>query len=82
MVASYVGLNEKYFSTRFAKETGSTFGNYLTEIRMRKAKELLNKTDLKMYEISEQIGYNNVEHFTRMFKKLYEVSPTLYRNTK
>ena len=80
-VAGYVGLNEKYFSTRFTRETGSTFSNYLTEIRIRKAKELMDKTDLKMYEISQQVGYNNVEHFTRVFKKVCQISPSAYKKS-
>lgn len=78
-VAGYIGLNEKYFSSRFTKEEGTTFSNYLTEVRIRKARELMDKTDLKMYEISQQVGYNNVEHFTRVFKKVCRVSPGGYR---
>lgn len=80
-VAGYVGLNEKYFSSRFTKEVGSTFSNFLTEIRIRKAKELMDKTDLKMYEISQQVGYNNVEHFTRVFKKVCQISPSAYKKS-
>lgn len=78
-VADFVGLNEKYLSTRFTKEVGNTFSNYLTEIRMQKARELLGTTDQKMYEVSESVGYNNVEHFTRMFKKIYDTSPLAYK---
>lgn len=78
-VAGYIGLNEKYFSSRFTKEEGMTFSNYLTEVRIRKAKELMEQTDLKIYEISQSVGYNSVEHFTRVFKKLCHVSPGGYR---
>lgn len=78
-VAGYVGLNEKYFSSRFTKEEGMTFSNYLTEVRIRKAKELMEQTDLKIYEISQSVGYNSVEHFTRVFKKLCKVSPGGFR---
>ncbi len=78
-VASFIGLNEKYFSTRFTKEEGMTFINYLTEVRIRKARELMETTDLKIYEISQSVGYNSVEHFTRVFKKLCKVSPGGYR---
>ena len=78
-VAGYIGLNEKYFSSRFTKEEGMTFSNYLTEVRIRKAKELMEQTDLKVYEISQSVGYNSVEHFTRVFKKLCHVSPGGYR---
>ena len=77
--AAYVGLNEKYFSSCFTKEIGSTFSNFLTEIRMENARELLRTTDMKMYEISEKVGYNNVEHFNRMFKKVCGVSPSVYK---
>ncbi|MEG2349124.1 MAG: response regulator [Hungatella sp.] len=79
-VAGYIGLNEKYFSSRFTKEEGTTFSNYLTEVRIRKAKELMEQTDLKVYEISQSVGYNSVEHFTRVFKKMCKVSPGGYRN--
>lgn len=79
MAAGYVGLNEKYFSNRFTKEVGNTFSNYLTDLRMQKAKELLRKTDLKMYEVSSSVGYNNVEHFTRVFKKEFNCSPSSYK---
>lgn len=78
-VAGFIGLNEKYFSTRFTKEEGMTFSNYLTEVRIRKAEELMKSTDLKIYEISQSVGYNSVEHFTRVFKKLRGVSPGGYR---
>lgn len=78
-VAGYVGLNEKYFSSRFTREAGTTFSNFLTEVRIRKAKELMDKTDFKIYEISQQVGYNNVEHFNRVFKKVSQLSPGAYK---
>lgn len=80
-VAEYVELNEKYFTNRFTKETGETFSSYLTGFRMQKAKELLKTTTFKVYEISEMVGYHNVEHFNRMFKKLNAVTPAQYRKT-
>ncbi len=78
-VADHVGLNEKYFSSCFTKEFGNTFSNFLTEVRIANARELLRTTDMKMYEISQSVGYNNVEHFTRMFKKVCNVSPGAYK---
>ncbi|MDO5423968.1 MAG: response regulator [Eubacteriales bacterium] len=81
-VADYVGLNEKYFTTRFTKETGSNFRDYLTEVRLSRAKKLIETTDLKMYEISERVGYNNVEHFNRMFKKNVGISPSDYKKSR
>ena len=81
-VAEYVGLNEKYFTNRFTKETGETFSSYLTGLRIQKSQELLKTTSFKVYEIAEMVGYYNVEHFNRMFKKLNGISPAQYRKTK
>lgn len=80
-VAAYVGFNEKYFTTRFTKEVGTNFRDYLTDIRLNRAKKLMETTDLKMYEISDRVGYNNVEHFSRMFKKHFGISPGDYKKT-
>lgn len=81
-MAEYVGLNEKYFTNRFTKEAGETFSEYLTGIRVQKAKELLRTTSFKVYEVAEMVGYNNVEHFNRMFKKVTGQSPTKYRKSE
>ncbi|MDO5417684.1 MAG: response regulator [Lachnospiraceae bacterium] len=79
--ADYVGLNEKYFTSRFTREAGMTFTAYLTDLRMQKAKSLMASTDLKMYEISERVGYHNVEHFNRVFRKSFGTSPGDYRKS-
>ncbi len=79
-VAEYVGLNEKYFTNRFTKEAGETFSEYLASVRIQKARQLLRTTNFKVYEIAEMVGYNNVENFNRMFKKMNQISPTKYRN--
>lgn len=81
-VAEYVGFNEKYFSTRFAKECGCTFIAYLNDLRIRRAQELLVQTDMKMYEISEAVGYGSVEHFNHIFKKKLCISPKEYRQSQ
>ncbi len=80
-VADYVELNEKYFSNRFTKETGETFSTYLTELRIQKSCELLKNTNFKVYEIAEMVGYYNVEHFNRMFKRQNGISPAQYRKS-
>lgn len=77
-VASVVGFNEKYFSSKFSQEFGQSFISYLTELRIHKAKELMEKTNMKVYEISEAIGYSSVEHFTRVFKKKVGISPAAF----
>lgn len=79
-VAGHVNLNEKYFTNKFTKEAGETFSEYLAAVRIQKAQKLLRTTSFKVYEISEMVGYNSVENFNRVFKKMTKVSPTKYRN--
>lgn len=81
-VADYVGFNEKYFSTRFTRECGCTFINYLNDLRLKRAQELLIQTDMKIYEISDAVGYSSVEHFNHMFKKKLCISPKDFRKSK
>lgn len=82
MVAEYVGLNEKYFSSRFAKECGCTFVVYLNDVRISRAQELLSRTEMRMYEISEAVGYGSVEHFNHIFKKKLCISPSEFRKNR
>ena len=74
-VASISNLNPYYFSSKFKKDTGSSFKEYLTKLRISTAENLLKTTNMKLSEISIQVGYNNVEHFIRVFKKQKGVSP-------
>ncbi len=78
-IANEVGLNEKYFTHRFSKEAGETITAYITSLRVEKAKELLKSTTFKIYEIAEMVGYQNPEHFSRVFKKYVGASPIQYR---
>lgn len=79
VVSNHISMNYSLFSYVFKQYTGSNFVNYLKDIRMEKAKELLEKTELKVIEISQKIGYENEKHFMKTFKAAYGVSPTEYR---
>ncbi len=79
VVSNEVSMNYSLFSLAFKQYTGMNFVNYLREIRMQKAKEYLKDTDLRIGEISQNIGYDNEKHFMKTFKTLYGVSPTEYR---
>ncbi len=77
--SDYVGLSESHLSCIFTKKTGETFTDYLTRIRIERAKELLETTNMKIYEVSVNVGYANAEHFSRVFKKLTGRSPNNYK---
>jgi len=79
-VAGYININPDYFSRLFKSEVGITFNNYLTNYRVQKAIELLTKTDLKVYEVAEKVGYTNLSYFSRVFKKVTGVNPFFYKN--
>ncbi len=79
-VANSVFLSSGYLSSLFKNETGFTVYEYITNTRMAEAKKLLKTSDNKIAEISEKVGYNNVQSFIRFFKKYYAITPAEYRN--
>ncbi|WP_027086412.1 response regulator [Cohnella panacarvi] len=81
-VASVVFLNPAYFSLLFKQKTGQGYKDYVTMLRLEQAKSLLSGSELKLADIAERIGYNDVRHFTQMFRKKYEMTPTEYRNLR
>ncbi|MBO9131054.1 helix-turn-helix domain-containing protein [Bacillus sp. 165] len=80
-VANYLKLNPFYFSKLFKKQTGETFSDYLTNMRINKAKQLMEKSELSLKEICYQVGYNDPNYFSRVFKKCTNESPKEYRKT-
>ncbi|WP_341877285.1 response regulator [Defluviitalea saccharophila] len=78
-VSNYVGFNDSYFSSLFKKECGINFLEYLSEVRMNKAKELLKETNLSVACICEAVGYNDLKHFIKLFKKYSGLKPNEFR---
>ncbi|WP_127585270.1 helix-turn-helix domain-containing protein [Paenibacillus koleovorans] len=78
-VADTMKLTSGHLSAHFKEKSGVNFKDYLTEIRMRKAKEMLKQTDKKIQEISELVGYPNITPFIRMFRKHTGLTPGDYR---
>ena len=81
MVAKHLHMSSSYFRAVFKKEVGATFGNYLTEQRMEKAKDLICTTALKNYEISEAVGYADPHYFSYCFKKHFKIAPNEMRES-
>jgi two-component system response regulator YesN len=78
-VAAQVMLSPSYFSVIFAREVRETFIEYLTRVRIARAKELLRTTSLTASEITYQIGYNNPRYFFAVFRKVVGVAPNEFR---
>ncbi|MNO26554.1 HTH-type transcriptional activator Btr [compost metagenome] len=78
-MASVVFLNPAYFSQLFKQKTGQGYKEYVTSLRLEQAKLLLLNPRLKLAEIAERVGYQDMKHFTQMFRKRYQLTPTEYR---
>ncbi len=78
-ISSLFYINRSYLSHLYKEKTGENFIDYVTKIRIEKAKELLIDTDKKMYQISKAVGYDNFKYFFRVFKKMTKVTPEEYR---
>lgn len=81
-VANEVLLSQNYLSELFKKETGEGFYDFLSNYRIKKAKELLLTTNLRIYEIGQKVGYNDSITFGRAFKKIAGTTPNNFRNNK
>ena len=78
-VSREVDISPYYFSKLFKQETGKNFIEYLTEIRLKNARELLQDSRLSIKEICAQSGYSDPNYFSRIFKKYEGVTPSEFR---
>ncbi|WP_213650504.1 response regulator [Paenibacillus sp. J23TS9] len=78
-IADHVYLNPSYFSVLFKEQMQMTFIEYVTRMRVQKAKELLLQTRLPVVEIAERVGYQTTKYFNKVFKEYEGHSPGLYR---
>ncbi|KRE64741.1 response regulator [Paenibacillus sp. Soil750] len=72
-------INPYYLSQLFKEKTGDTYLSYVMGIRIKKAKALLEETDLKIYEICQMVGYADTTHFSKLFERMNGCTPTEYR---
>lgn len=81
-VADQFGYNSAYLGKKFKRTTGETFLGFLEKIRMERAGELLQSSNLMVYEVAEKVGYRNVDYFYKKFKQFFQMSPNDYRHAK
>ncbi len=79
-MAEQFHLSEPYISKYIKDRSGQTFGEHVVGIRMKRAKSLLKNGNMTVENIAYAVGYQNVEHFNRVFKKNMEMTPVQYRN--
>ncbi|MBO7639422.1 MAG: response regulator [Treponema sp.] len=79
-VAQTVNMSSFYLSKMFKEETGETFINYVTDRRLEKSCTLLKETEKSVKEITADVGYNDQNYFSKLFKNKYGLSPTEFRN--
>lgn len=79
-VAEKTFLSPNYLSRLFKEETGETFSDYTIRAKMEKAAQLLRNPGYKVYEVGERLGYKRIQHFYKLFRRIYDCTPTEYRD--
>lgn len=79
-IATHLGLSPSYFSTLFRRETGDRFISFLIKCKVEKACDMLDHTNLKIYEVGERLGYSDVKYFMKIFRKYTGRTPSQYRD--
>ena len=80
--AHVANVSANHFSALFSQNMGQTFTEYLTDLRMSKAKELLRCTAMRSSEIAGEVGYKDAHYFSYLFKKTQGMTPSEYRKTR
>ena len=79
-IANLVSKSYNYFSTLFKNETGCNFSDYLRNVRIKKAKELLKDFNNKAADVAKAVGYTDYIHFSKTFTKVVGINPTKYKS--
>ncbi|GIP34148.1 response regulator [Paenibacillus sp. J2TS4] len=80
-LAEAVQMNPAYVGQLFKQETGEYLTDYISRVRLHKAKELLERTDMKIYEVAQKVGITDYRYFCKMFKSTIGVTPTEYKKS-
>lgn len=79
VVSDQIFMNKTYVSEVFKQKSGISFTEYITTVKMERAKKLMTEEKLKTYEIAELLGFKDIEYFSKLFKKNTGFSPTEYK---
>lgn len=79
-LAQQCGMNPTYFSRAFKEQAGMPLFQYLNHIRIKKACQLLKRTNVPIIEIAYEVGYQNISFFNRYFRRIMQMSPREYRH--
>lgn len=79
MVAQYVGMSTSWVSRRFSQECGCSIPQYLLDVRIERAKQLLIETDMHVFEVAQAVGMENSRYFGSLFRKETGMTPKAYR---
>ncbi|MEK3914403.1 response regulator [Paenibacillus sp. FSL H7-0331] len=79
-LANRIGVSRSYFSTIFKEEVGCSLITFISDRKLKRAKDLLRLTDLRTDEVAEQVGIQDVKYFSKWFKKCVAQTPSLYRH--
>ena len=78
-ISDKLNVTPEYLGTQFKKEVGESFSIYIKKYRINKAKKLLLSTNLRLYQISERVGYNDPKYFSKLFKESTNYLPLEYK---
>ncbi|WP_238916963.1 response regulator [Clostridium sp. YIM B02555] len=81
-IANYMHMNKNYLCEIFKKKTSMSLLDYMTKVKMERAKKMLRECEDRSYEIADKLGYRDPEYFSKLFKKYSSMSPTEYRKLK
>ena len=80
-ISEYSFLSMAYMCSMFKQETGKTINQYITNLRIEKAKELLKNKSYNISDVAEQVGINDSQYFAKIFRKNVNMTPTMYKET-
>ena len=80
-ISTHFSISKNYFCNLFRSEVGETFLTYVRKVKMAHAKILFQSGSYKIYEVGKLLGYEDINYFSKLFKKFVGITPSEYKNT-